>query len=154
MVENHGLEFSLQTKQICGLSLKAAYTWLFGLKEYKVVEYFGEKYREETDLLRRPAHTFDAVLNYNLMKKLNVSLSLNYVGERLDEVYNYPKTPYIVTVDDFVILNLAISYKINKYLTIFGKIENMLDNDDYAYSVEYGTAGITPWLGLKFDIGG
>ncbi|HPA55929.1 MAG TPA: TonB-dependent receptor [bacterium] len=154
MVENHGIEISLLTKPLYGLSLKAAYTWIFKMKEYKVVEYFGEKYREETDLLRRPAHTFDAVLNYNLMKKLNISLCINYVGERLDEVYNYPKTPYIVTVDDFVILNLAISYKINKYLTIYGKIENMLDNDDYAYSVEYGTAGITPWLGLKFDAGG
>jgi vitamin B12 transporter len=153
LIENHGIEISLLTKPLYGLSLKAAYTWIFKMKEYKVVEYFGEKYREETDLLRRPAHTFDAVLNYNLMKKLNISLCINYVGKRLDEVYNYPKTPYVVTADQFVILNLAISYKINKYLTIFGKIENMLDNDDYAYSVEYGTSGITPWLGLKFDTG-
>ncbi len=153
LIENHGIEISLLTKPVYGLSLKAAYTWIFKMKEYKVVEYFGEKYREETDLLRRPAHTFDAVLNYNLMKKLNISLCINYVGKRLDEVYNYPKTPYVVTADQFVILNLAISYKINKYLTIFGKIENMLDNDDYAYSVEYGTSGITPWLGLKFDTG-
>lgn len=154
IVENHGIEVSAGTKQIYGFSLKAAYTWIFGLKEYKAVEYLGKKYRKETEFLRRPAHTFDSVLNYNLKKKFNISLSINYVGKRKDEVYNYPKTPYIVTVDDFVILNLALSYKINKYLTIFGKIENMLDNDDYAYSVEYGTAGITPWLGLKLDIGG
>jgi len=154
LIENHGLELSVQTKQIYGFSLKAAYTWIFSMTEYKVVEYEGKKSKKETELLRRPEHTFDAVLNYNLKKKLNVSLCLNYVGERLDEVYNYPKTPYIVTADQFAILNLAISYKINKYLTIFGKIENMFDNDDYAYSVEYGTAGITPWLGLKFDIGG
>ena len=153
-IENHGLEIDLETKQIYGVSLNASYTWIFKMKEFKVVELNGQKYKDETDVLRRPAHSFNAVLNYNFRKTFNVSLGLNYVGERKDEVYNYPKTPYVVTADQFVILNLALSYKINKYLTIFGKIENMLDNDDYAYSVEYGTAGITPWLGFKFDIGG
>ncbi len=153
-IENQGLEVDVETKQIYGLSLNASYTWIFKMKEFRIIELNGKKYKDETDALRRPAHSFNAVLNYNFRKRFNVCLSMNYVGKRLDEVYNYPKTPYIVTADQFVILNLALSYKINKYLTILGKIENMLDNDDYAYSVEYGTAGITPWLGLKFDIGG
>ena len=122
------------------------------MQEYKVVEYQGKKYKAKTPTLRRPQHSFNAILNYNYEKKLNISLEVDYVGTRKDEVYNYPKTPYIVTVDDFVILNFAISYKVHNYVTIFAKIENMLDNDDYAYSVEYGTAGITPWIGLKLDI--
>ena len=151
-IENHGLEISLHTKPFWGLSLRSSYTWIFKMQEYKVVEYKGEKYKAKTPTLRRPKHSFSAVLNYNYEKKLNISLELDYVGERDDEVYNYPKTPYIVTVDDFLILNFAISYKINNYVTIFAKIENMLDNDDYAYSVEYGTAGITPWIGLKLNI--
>lgn len=154
LVENHGLEFVFMTKPIYGFSLKAGYTWIFNMKEYKVVELKEKKYKKKSDYLRRPAHTFDTVLNYSYKKKFNVSLSLNYVGKRLDEVFNYPKTPYIVTADQFVILNLAFSYKVNNYVTILAKIENMLDNDSYAYSVEYGTAGITPWLGLKLDIGG
>jgi vitamin B12 transporter len=151
-IENHGLEVSLHTKPFWGLSLRSSYTWIFKMQEYKVVEYKGKKYKAKTPTLRRPEHSFNAILNYNYDKKLNISLEVDYVGERKDEVYNYPKTPYIVTVDDFVILNFAISYRINNYVTIFAKIENMLDNDDYAYSVEYGTAGITPWIGLKLDI--
>ena len=151
-IENHGLEVSLHTKPFWGLSLRSSYTWIFKMQEYKVVEYKGEKYKAKTPTLRRPQHSFNAILNYNYEKKLNISLELDYVGERKDEVYNYPKTPYIVTVDDFLILNFAISYKVHKYVTIFAKIENMLDNDDYAYSVEYGTAGITPWIGLKLNI--
>ena len=151
-IENHGLEISFHTKPFWGVSLRSAYTWIFKMQEYKVVEYKGEKYKAKTPTLRRPKHSFNAVLNYNYAKMLNISLELNYVGERKDEVYNYPKTPYLITADDFVILNFAVSYKINNYMTIFAKIENMLDNDDYAYSVEYGTAGITPWIGLKLNL--
>ena len=151
-IENHGLEIELATKPFGGVSLKAAYTWIFNMQEYRVVELDGEKYRDEIKMLRRPEHSVNAVLNWNFRKILNVALIMNYVGERHDEVYNYPKTPYVVTVDDFVLLHLAVSVKVCKYLTILGKIENMLDDDDYAYSVEYGTAGITPWLGLKLDI--
>ena len=151
-IENHGLEVSLYTKPFRGLSLRSSYTWIFKMQEYKVVEYKGQKYKAKTPTLRRPQHSFNAILNYNYEKKLNISLEVDYVGTRKDEVYNYPKTPYIVTVDDFVILNFAISYKVHNYVTIFAKIENMLDNDDYAYSVEYGTAGITPWIGLKLNI--
>ena len=151
-IENHGLEISFHTKPFWGVSLRSAYTWIFKMQEYKVVEYKGEKYKAKTPTLRRPKHSFNAVLNYNYAKMLNVSLELNYVGKRRDEVYNYPKTPYLITAEDFVVLNFAVSYKINSYVTIFAKIENMLDNDDYAYSVEYGTAGITPWIGLKLNL--
>ena len=151
-IENHGLEFELATKPFWGLSLKASYTWIFKMQEYRIVKRSGKSYRQPIDLLRRPEHSVNAVLNWNFKKILNVALIMNYVGKRSDEVYNYPKTPYLVTVDDFTLLHLAISVKVCKYLTIMGKIENMLDDDDYAYSVEYGTAGITPWLGLKLDI--
>ena len=151
-IENHGLEVEFATKPFWGVSLKAAYTWIFSMQEYRVVELDGKKFREGIKMLRRPEHSVNAVLNWNFRKILNVALIMNYVGERYDEVYNYPKTPYIVKVDDFVLLHLAVSVKVCKYLTILGKIENMLDDDDYAYSVEYGTAGITPWLGLKLDI--
>ena len=153
-IENHGLEIALQTKDIYGFSLNASYTWIFKMNEFRIASVDGRKYKESTDVLRRPAHTFNTVLNYELKKVFNVCLSLNYAGERLDEVYNYPKTPYVVTADDFILLDIALSYKINRYLTVFAKIENMLDNDDYAYSVEYGTAGITPWIGIKLDTGG
>lgn len=153
-IENHGLEIALQTKDIYGFSLSASYTWIFKMNEFRIASVEGRKYKESTDVLRRPAHTFNAVLNYELKKVFNVCLGLNYAGERADEVYNYPKTPYIVTADEFVLLDIALSYRINRYLTVFAKIENMLDNDDYAYSVEYGTAGITPWIGIKLDTGG
>jgi len=151
-IENHGLEFELATKPFWGLSLKGSYTWIFKMQEYRVVSLDGKKYRDSVKVLRKPEHSVNAVLNWNFKKILNVALIMNYVGKRRDEVYNYPKTPYIVTVDDFVLLHLAVSVKVCKCLTLIGKIENMLDDDDYAYSVEYGTAGITPWLGLKLDI--
>jgi vitamin B12 transporter len=153
-IENHGMELILATKPFFGFSIKSAYTWIFKMEEYKKVEYQGKMYRQKTPVLRRPAHSFNTVLNYNWKKKLNISLSMNYVGKRNDEVFNYPKTPYMIEADHFFLMDLAITYKINKHLTMLAKIENMLDNDDYAYSVEYGTAGITPWLGLKFNIGG
>jgi vitamin B12 transporter len=151
-VENHGLEFELATKPFWGLSLKASYTWIFKMQEYRVVTQDGKKYRDPVKVLRKPEHSVNAVLNWNFRKILNAAVIMNYVGKRNDEVYNYPKTPYNVVVDDFVLLHLALSVKVHKYLTILAKIENILDNDDYAYSVEYGTAGITPWLGLKLDI--
>lgn len=151
-VENHGLEFEFATKPFWGLSLKASYTWIFKMQEYRVVTRDGKKYRDPAKVLRKPEHSVNAVLNWNFRKILNVAVIMNYVGKRNDEVYNYPKTPYNVVVDDFVLLHLAMSVKVCKYLTVLAKIENMLDNDDYAYSVEYGTAGITPWIGLKLDI--
>ncbi len=153
-IENHGMEFILATRPFFGFSMKSAYTWIFKMEEYKKVEYEGKMYRQKTPVLRRPKHSFNTVLNYNWKRKLNISLSMNYVGKRNDEVFNYPKTPYMIEADHFFLMDIAVTYKINKYFTLLAKIENMLDNDNYAYSVEYGTAGITPWLGLKFDIGG
>ena len=151
-IENHGLEFEFATKPFWGLSLKASYTWIFKMQEYRVVTQDGKKYRDPVKVLRKPEHSVNAVLNWNFRKILNVAVIMNYVGKRSDEVYNYPKTPYNVVVDDFVLLHLVLSVKVCKYLTVLAKIENILDDDDYAYSVEYGTAGITPWLGLKLDI--
>lgn len=75
-------------------------------------------------------------------EKADFNLTVNKVGKRWDNGGNTNKLRSYTKVD------FAASFDITKNLTLFGRGENLL-NEDYEEAKGYGTAGISYYGGLK-----
>jgi vitamin B12 transporter len=101
------------------------------------------------DLLRRAKNKFGLDVNYRFIGKGNVNLGLVYVGKRDDNDYSsWPAKR--VELDDYLLANLAASYDITRNIQIFGRAENLLD-EDYEEVKGFGTPGISAYAGGKLS---
>jgi vitamin B12 transporter len=130
-----GIELFASAQPIDNLSIYACYTYTSTEDETT-----GE------ELLRRPKDKFDLNLNYRFVENGNVNLGVVYVGKRFDYDYSLYER---VEMDGYVLVNMSASYKIFKIVQIFGRIENLLD-EEYEQVIGYGTPGISAFAGLKF----
>ncbi len=100
--------------------------------------------------LRRPEHQLSAVLNYAPTPKWNINLNVTYRGSTDDMNFSaFPATP--VKNDACTLANLATSYQLTEQIKLFGRINNLLD-EDYETNYGYNTArlGVYGGLSLKF----
>lgn len=95
-------------------------------------------------LLRRPKHKANLTLNLRLFKKANVNLNLIHVGKRYD-VFPYPTR---TEADAYTLFNLVASYRITRNIEIFGRIDNLFD-EEYEVVLGYGTAGRSAYVGVR-----
>ena len=93
-------------------------------------------------LLRRPLHKGSFNLNLYPLDAVKLSLSAVYVGERDDTGSRI--------LDAYTLVNLATSYQINNNFKIFGRIDNLFD-EDYEEVSGYGTAGLSGYAGIKLS---
>ncbi|MCK5809227.1 TonB-dependent receptor [bacterium] len=149
MTENAGLELELRTKKMYGFSGRFAWTWLFMKQEYRHVIVNEDRYKVSLPLLRRPTHTISAVVNWNWKKKFNINFRTVWRGPSDDEIYLPPRNPYIETIPAFVICDIAISWKVHRFVKLLAKVENMFNQTGYAYSAGYSTPGISPKIGIE-----
>jgi len=88
-------------------------------------------------------------VNYQFIGKGNVNLGLVYVGKRDDNDYStWPAT--LVELDDYVLVNLAASYDITRNIQVFGRAENLLD-EDYEELKGFGMPEISAFAGAKLS---
>ncbi|WP_413700432.1 TonB-dependent receptor plug domain-containing protein [Psychromonas sp. KJ10-10] len=127
-----GIEVSSSFKVLKNLSLNGHYTYL------KTEDGTTEK----DELIRRPKHSASLTSTYQYTSKLDATIGINYVGERLD----YGS----VELDDYTLVNLGVNYKITDRFSVYGKIENLFD-EDYVVITDYGTDPITGYVGVKFQ---
>jgi len=100
--------------------------------------------------LRRPEHQVSAVLNYAPTPKWNINLNVTYRGSSDDMNFSaFPATP--VKNDACILANLAASYQLTEPIKLFGRINNLLD-EDYETAYGYNTArlGVYGGLSVKF----
>lgn len=95
----------------------------------------------EEQLYRRPFHKGSADLNFYPIKNLQVNLNAIYVGERDDRSEE---------LDAYTLVNLAASYQVHNNVTIFGRIENLLD-EEYEEAAGYETADLSAYAGIKLS---
>lgn len=134
--ETCGVELSATARPVDGLILRAGYTWT--KTEDRST---GEK------LLRRPENKFSFEADYRFNGKGNVNLGMVYVGKRSDNDYaSWPATP--VEMGGYLLVNLATSYDINKWLRLFARVENLLDRR-YEEVKGYGAPGIGGFGGVR-----
>lgn len=130
-----GVELSATAEIIDGLDVTATYTWM------KTSDSNNEK------LLRRPRNAASLNVNYGFLenRRANVNVGLIYNGEQTDVAFGPTRR---VVLDDYVLLNIALSYQVTDYLQIYGRGENLL-NQDYEEVFSFGTPGIAGYGGIR-----
>ena len=98
-------------------------------------------------LLRRPRNKAALDLTYSGSPDLRLTGGLQYVGTRKDQDFaSWPSTR--VDLDDYTLVNLAASYDLTRQWRIFGRVENLLD-EDYQEALGYGSPGIGAYGGVQ-----
>lgn len=132
--ETRGVETFARAKPAADLSMRAAYT-------------YTDTENKATDerLLRRPRHKVSLDTTYAFTVKLKGTVSVIYVGERSDmDFVTYTAT----RLDNYVLVNLYASYDVWRNVTLFGRIENLAD-EDYEPALGYGSPGRAGYGGVK-----
>ncbi len=104
--------------------------------------------------VRRPLHTGSLNLNGRwLADRLSVNLGGAYTGQRQDDFYPPPFffPAERVTLDSYLLVSLAASYEITKFVEIHGRVENALD-EDYEDVYGFNTPGASAFIGLRVSL--
>ncbi|MDX2204764.1 MAG: TonB-dependent receptor [Hyphomicrobiaceae bacterium] len=125
------------------ITLGAAYTYLHARQDGSIQE------------VRRSPHQGRLDVNYaSADRRGNVNLGVTYNGDMKDIVYDSTFTAAYVTLPSYWNARLAASYKLQRGVEVFGRIENLFNQH---YQEVYGynaTAGTTAFAGVKLTFGG
>ena len=137
--ERRGVEVSGRVLLMPGLELGLAYTWL------EAADNMGQQE------LRRPPHTGRADINYSVDGgRGNISAAAVYNGQMKDNAFTWPFfTPVVAkSLDDYWLVTLGASYKLQPGVEIYGRIENALDQK-FEEVFGFNTAGIAAYAGVR-----
>ena len=101
----------------------------------------------DSAMVRVPLHAISSKINYQINKDLNSSLLLTYKGQTRD----YGGTDYSFKdqiLDEYLLLDLASSYKLSRNYKLDFSLKNLLDKD-YENSLDYSGTPRTMNIGLK-----
>ncbi|AUI65407.1 MULTISPECIES: TonB-dependent siderophore receptor [Glaesserella] len=100
-----------------------------------------------TELDRRPKHTANAGIVYQVTDKLGASANIAYVGKRLDTYWgSYPSKR--VKLPSYTLVNLGVNYQVMPHIQVYANVNNLF-NKKYENAVEYGQDGRNLYVGLK-----
>lgn len=132
--ESDGVEVFAQLRPNQDLSVRINYTYTD-----------TEDRTTDEELLRRPQDKLGLDVNYRFLERGNVNVGLVYVGHRDDiDPVSYSRTE----MDAYTLVNLAALYQVSENITIFGRIENLFD-EDYEEVLGYGTPDRSGFAGIK-----
>ncbi len=105
-------------------------------------------------LVRRPRHLASANLHYRFAGgRASVDVGLDYTGKQRDiEFSSFFLARRTVTLDGFLLVNVAGSYALGKGVELYGRVENLLD-EDYQQVLGYSNPGIGVFLGIRTTVG-
>ena len=104
--------------------------------------YLSAKNDQGQVLARRPKHQVDASIVYYVTEGLDLGLNGQYIGERYDRADKQG-----AQTGKYTIANFVANYNFNKYVGIYGKIDNITDR--YYQTVDgYATAERSYYFGL------
>jgi vitamin B12 transporter len=143
--KRRGLELAGRAMLAENWSLSANYTYL----DADQPDGLGGRERE----IRRPENIVNVNVNYNFLEnKANINLNVNYNGKQDDFFFAPPFfARETVSLDSFTLVNLAASYKFSDLITLYGRIENLLD-DNYEEVLGFQGSGIGAFGGIKINI--
>ena len=136
-----GVEVSLSLTPFNSFDINGSYT------------YTRSKDVNDLELTRRPEHIGSLNFNYNFYQdKANLNLGINYNGRQEDQVFPPFPTPSLrTTLGAYTLVNLAGSYEFNKYVTLFGRIENLLD-ESYEEVFGFTSPGVGGFAGINLTL--
>ena len=96
---------------------------------------------------RRPKHTANVGLAYQITEKLGSDVNISYVGKRLDTYWGtWPSKR--VEMPSYTLVNLGVNYQLIPNLNIYANLNNVF-NKKYENAIEYGQDGRNVYVGLK-----
>ena len=139
--DRKGLELSFFIQPLESLELTGSYTYI----DSRQPDATGK-----TSEIRVPGNTASVNANYKfLSNKANLNLKINYVGDQFDN--NFSVSPSVrESQHDYTLVNLAGEYRVNKWLTLQARIENLFDTE-YQDVIGYETQGINAHIGIKLQ---
>ena len=143
--ESYGVEATADVEIIKNLRFSGNYTYTHTEAKGNPA---GFGITNGSRLLRRPTHKASMDLIWNFLdNRGELAANVLYVGNRRDL---HPVTFSAVTASDYVTLNLTGRFKINEWLTIFGRVDNVWD-EDYEDVPGFGTAGVSAYGGIRVE---
>ena len=94
------------------------------------------------ELARRPRNTANASVNYAWPQDISTGVGLNYVGHTFDDAAN------TVVLPSYVLIDLHASVPINKFVEVYGRIENLTDHV-HPTVLSYGSLGRGFYGGIR-----
>lgn len=135
-----GVEASLSFSPTDGLSVNAGYAYVATRDRSAGRATFGNR------LARRPVHSASFAIDYVLSENgARVGGDFRFVGASFDDSGNG------VRLDDYALVALRASAPIAERLELFGRVENLFDENYQAVS-GYGTYGRTAVVGLRWQL--
>ena len=138
----NGLELSLRVTPLNGVQLAASYT------------YTDAKDDSSGRELRRPRHLGSLNATYRFLDERAVlDLGLNYNGTMQDSEFIFATPETVVTLEDYVLGTMAVSYDVSKRVQLIGRVENLFD-EDYEEVFGFATPGAGVYAGVRIDLNG
>ena len=133
-----GLELTLDVEIDHGLTLTGQYT------------YTDTEDANGAELVRRARHMASLNVNYSFLdERANINLGVDYNGEQKDTQFsNFFATRSTVSLDDFVLLGVAGSYRLTDNIKLTARLENLLDQD-YQEVLGFDDPGIGGYVGVR-----
>jgi len=132
-----GVELALDSKLHAQLNSRLSYT------------YTDSTDASGIDEVRRPRHSANIALDWQSADSrtdINLNASYNSSTQDLEFISSTPQTR--VTLDNYWLLNLGASYQLNQTVQLYGRIENLLD-EDYEKQFDENTQGRAAFVGVR-----
>ena len=138
--ETQGLEAELHAQPIPNLVFSATYTYLDAEKTSSkdVSQLQGAR------LPRRPRNEVYVSASYLWWKKLRTTIEAKFVNAREELNFGGPN----FDIEDYSFVNIAAEYEVNPHLSIFGRIDNLTD-EQYSEVFGFPALGRAAYGGLK-----
>lgn len=134
--ESSGVELALSLHLLEGLEVRLSYS-------------FTDTEDKDTgeDLIRRPRHKAGARALFDVTEAVHLNASALYVGRRDDGDFStFPATT--VTLDAYVRLDLAATWRIDDHFEVFARGENLLD-EEYEEVSGFGVPEAAVYVGAS-----
>jgi vitamin B12 transporter len=129
-----GVELEGEFKATDNLVLSGNYTWTDAVNASGPTA--GNK------LPRRPEHLANVTASWLWSSGLSTSVAARYVGKSFTSDFN------TVSTEAYTLVDLRASYPIRAGLELFGRVENLFD-EDYETVPDYGVAGRAALVGVR-----
>ncbi|WJY19847.1 TonB-dependent receptor [Alteriqipengyuania flavescens] len=127
-----GWEFGLAVRPVDGFDVALNYTNIDAIDETT-----GNK------LARRAEDKADLVVDYRMSNGIGIGATVLVVGDSFDNASNTRQ------LDGYVVADLRASYGVTEQLEIFGRVENLFD-EEYETVYRYGQPGRAVFGGVRF----
>ena len=138
-----GLELDLQGNLLDDIRYGFSYTYLVATE--------GVSGADDKTEVRRPKHQWSGLLNYVFLEnKANLQVSADHIGKHRNVDWGIGSGTR-VELDDYLLINMAMSYAVASDVELWGRVTNLFD-EDYTEVSGYNDEGTTIYAGFEITL--